>query len=653
MAKLKSKDIHSQQNRSAKRQAYTVVVPIFDDEQAEWMVQIAMSLVQSQQSGRIILVGMVLVPAGESLSTGAVQAQATRATLEHLRTTFKHAPIYVKPRVRVVHEPWRELVKTVDKEQADVVVLPWRRGGTKPAFAIKLNKLLTSLNCHVVVVNGDPPAQLRRILLPLRGSQEAPLTLDMALSLAKASGGEITMLYATEADQSPASQHVYNEMARLSQRDPLIKKELRVKSDDVVASIINQADQHDLIVIGGSESPPGGNGLKTIGSVARRLRRAKVGSFLVVKSHQPHPLEQLGSWDKAGPLPATPTSVLVDKWFAENTFNSQEFKDLKRLVKLKTEQNLTISLGLPALNEAETIGKIIKTVQEHLVKRVPLLDEVVLIDSGSTDYTVDIAQDLGIPVYQHQEILPQHGSFRGKGEALWKSLSVLKGDIIAWIDTDIVNIHPRFVYGILGPLLRHNTIQYVKGFYRRPLKVGDRLQAGGGGRVTELVARPLFNLFYPELSGIVQPLSGEYAGRRTALERLPFYVGYGVETGLLLSLAERYGISGIAQVDLRQRIHHNQSLSALSRMSFAIIQVFIDHLERRKKVELLNEINRTMKIIRYEPDRFNLEELAISDQRRPPIITLPEYREQRGITDWDPGELDWPDQKARKEKNLS
>jgi glucosyl-3-phosphoglycerate synthase len=191
------------------------------------------------------------------------------------------------------------------------------------------------------------------------------------------------------------------------------------------------------------------------------------------------------------------------------------------------------------------------------------------------------------------------------------------------------------VYGILGPLLRRGTlVQYVKGFYRRPLRVGDTLQAGGGGRVTELVARPLFNLFYPELSGIVQPLSGEYAGRRSALEQVPFYVGYGVETGLLLSLVERFGISSIAQVDLRQRIHHNQPLGALSRMAFAIIQVLIEHLEDRQKVQLLSEMNRTMKIIRSDIGSYYLEEHAISDQRRPPMITLPEYRAARGITEW-------------------
>jgi len=461
--------------------------------------------------------------------------------------------------------------------------------------------------------------------------------LEVALSLAKSAQAEVTMLYAPTDDQDAASQRVYRELSRMIQGNPLIKEELRVEGN-VASAVIEHAGDFDLTIIGVTDTSSGGAG-QSIGPVARHLRRANIGPLLVVKTHQPPPLEKLTTWNRPEPLPATPTTVMVDKWFAENTFSSHEFEDLAHLVDLKEKYNQTISLGLPALNEEETVGTVIQTMQYALMKQVPLLDEIVLIDSGSTDYTVDIAMDLGVPVYQHSQILPKYGTYRGKGEALWKSQFVLKGDIIAWIDTDIVNIHPRFVYGILGPLLNHPGIQYVKGFYRRPLKVGESLQAGGGGRVTELVARPLFNLFYPELSGILQPLSGEYAGRRSALQRIPFYTGYGVETAMLLSLVERYGISGIAQVDLRQRIHHNQSLTALSRMSFAIIQVFMDHLERRQRVELLSEVNRTMKIIRYDQNAFNLQEHAITDRCRPPIVTLPEYRKSHGIAEWNPDDV--------------
>lgn len=639
--KKKSTDLGLSKTKVAKRQGYTVVVPIFDEEQTEWLVQTALDLARSK-NGRVVLVGMVPVPTEESLTTGTAQAQISRGIIENLRDRFKEEPIYIKPRIRVSYEPWRSLTKVINKERADLVILPWSREGTEPFFAMELDKLLSHLDCHVVVVSGQAPKKLRRILMPIRGSQEAPLTLKIALSLAKAAEASITMLYATEEDPSPVSRRIYRELARMSQGNPHIKQELRV-TDSVLSAILDQVDQYDLAVMGASEAASG-HKARAIGQIPRQLHCQDVGPFMVVRTHQPPPLEEIARWNKPEPLPTTHTSVVVDKWFAENTFSSKEFKDLERMVAQKEERNLTISLGLPTLNEEETIGKIIQATQDALMSEVPLLDEIVLIDSGSTDYTVEIAQDYGIPVYQHSEILPQYGSFHGKGEALWKSLHVLKGDLIAWIDTDIVNIHPRFVYGVLGPLLRHNTIQYVKGFYRRPLKVGETLRAGGGGRVTELVARPLFNLFYPELSGLVQPLAGEYAGRRTALERTPFYVGYGVETGLLLNLVERYGISGIAQVDLSRRIHRNQSLSALSRMAFAIIQVFIDHLERRQKVELLSEVNRTMKIIRYDIDTYALDEHPISDHRRRPIITLPEYRARHGITAWDETEINWQEE---------
>jgi glucosyl-3-phosphoglycerate synthase len=260
---------------------------------------------------------------------------------------------------------------------------------------------------------------------------------------------------------------------------------------------------------------------------------------------------------------------------------------------------------------------------------VPLLDEIILIDSNSVDRTREIAQDLEIPVFIHQSVLPQYGSRHGKGEALWKSLYCTHGDIIIWLDTDIVNMHPRFVYGLIGPLLLRPDIQFVKGFYRRPLKIGDKLQAGGGGRVTELTARPLLNLFYPELSGIIQPLSVEYGGRRTALEKCSFFSGYGVEVGLLIDMLEMFGLNGIAQVDLQERIHHTQPLEALSKMSFAIIQAVMHKLESRYKLNFLENVNRTMKLIRYEQQSFRLDIEEIAERHRPPMITLREYCERR------------------------
>ncbi|MDE3088519.1 MAG: glucosyl-3-phosphoglycerate synthase [Chloroflexota bacterium] len=324
-------------------------------------------------------------------------------------------------------------------------------------------------------------------------------------------------------------------------------------------------------------------------------------------------------------------SVVVDKWFAENTFHAREFRDLAHLVKIKEKQGLTISLGLPTLNEEKTIGKIIKTMQRRFIERYRLLDEIVVIDSNSTDRTVEIAENLGVRVVKHPEALTQYKVWTGKGEALWNSLYVLRGDLIAWIDTDIVNIHPRFVYGILGPLICEPHLMYVKGFYQRPLRVGRKLEARGGGRVTELVARPLLNLFYPELSGLIQPLAGEYAGRREALESVPFFAGYGVEIGLLIDMLSKYGLSAIGQVDLEERVHRNRSLLALSKMAFEIIQVVMLRVGSQRGVELVNELNKSVKLIRYARDEFQLDVADIRARERQPMIEIPEYRQKRGL----------------------
>lgn len=387
-------------------------------------------------------------------------------------------------------------------------------------------------------------------------------------------------------------------------------------------AILTEAQDHEVIVIGvtgriGDPEAP-------IGPLADRILRLADNTVVLVRHRLAQSEEQAQQiWQQERDLSAT-----VDRWFAENTFSSTEFDDIQRLVTLKQQQNVTISLGLPALNEEETIGDILEQLLKTLVHDAPLIDEIVLIDSRSTDRTCQIAESLGVPVYVHQEILPQYGAFTGKGEALWKSLHVLRGDIIAWCDTDIKNFHPRFVYGVIGPLLREPRLAYCKGFYRRPIQFGEQVAATGGGRVTELTARPLLNLFYPELSGMVQPLSGEYAGRRSALEQVPFFTGYGVETGLLIDLLEQQGLGALAQVDLQQRIHRNQELVPLSKMAFAITQVVVQRMEQRQRVHLLEPVNQTMKLITYaEGGGFHLELREIRDHERPPIATLPEYRQ--------------------------
>jgi glucosyl-3-phosphoglycerate synthase len=278
-------------------------------------------------------------------------------------------------------------------------------------------------------------------------------------------------------------------------------------------------------------------------------------------------------------------------WLEKNTFHYSEFNDLYRLVEEKQKKNLKISLCLPTLNEEKTIAKEIIIMKSELMTRYPLVDELLVIDSGSTDNTVDIAGSFGADVHIANEILPDLEQFRGKGENLWKALYISKGDIIIYIDADIKNIHHRFAYGLIGPLLLDDRIKYTKAFYDRPISVGkNKIRPTGGGRVTELVIRPLFSLFFPELTQIIQPLSGEYAGYREIFENIPFPIGYGVETSMILDIYDKWGLDVIAQVDLDRRIHRNQDTKALGRMAFAILKTFINRQKRSGLVDLKEDL---------------------------------------------------------------
>ena len=502
----------------------------------------------------------------------------------------------------------------MQKEKPDLLCLEWDSHFT--AFGVTTNEVLTRPPCDVALVRGKLPNKPKHVLVPVRGGPHAELSLRVGLGLHPK---EITALHLRRSDDPEAgSDAPFKGLARVLKQMPDVQKQFTV-TDDAAQLILEKAKQADVIVLGTTVQPVTSSA--SLGPFADRILKEASCAVIAVKSGRPLP--QVVYDESAG---VQAISILVDKWFAENTFHADEFKQLDELIELKRQQNVTISLALPALNEEETVGKVISTMKKELIETSPLLDEIVLINSNSTDRTREIAREEGIPVYIHQLLLERLGARRGKGEALWKSLLVTRGDIIVWVDTDIVNIHPRFVYGILGPLLLNPQIQFVKGFYRRPLKVGNKMQAGGGGRVTELTARPLLNLFYPELSGVVQPLSGEYAGRREALESAPFFSGYGVETGLLIDMYERYGLSAIAQVDLLERIHHNQHLEALSKMSFAIIQTIFRKLESRFGSAVLEDVNRSMKLIRYNDKGYFLDVEEIAERERPPMIEVEEYQ---------------------------
>jgi glucosyl-3-phosphoglycerate synthase len=243
-----------------------------------------------------------------------------------------------------------------------------------------------------------------------------------------------------------------------------------------------------------------------------------------------------------------------------------------RLAERKLRQGLTVSVVIPARNEERTVASVVKGIA-RLMADTGLVDELVVMDSDSTDKTAEAAADAGATVYRAREVAPELGTFPGKGEALWKSLLVTKGDLLVFVDADLTHWGTHFVTGLLGPLLADEHAMLVKGFYERLYAGGDGSVTADGGRVTELVARPLLSLWWPELTGVVQPLAGEWAVRRDLIESLPVPVGYGIELAVLLDAAREHGLDAIAQVDLGRRGHKHQASHDLALMAAELMAV--------------------------------------------------------------------------------
>ncbi len=321
----------------------------------------------------------------------------------------------------------------------------------------------------------------------------------------------------------------------------------------------------------------------------------------------------------------------IDKWLSDNTFHHRQFWDILHLVREKERQGLKISLCIPTLDEEKTIGKEVVIFRSELMERYPLIDEFAVIDSGSTDRTREIAASFGADVYLASEIIPRLGEKKGKGENLWKAIHQLKGDIICYVDADISNIHPRFVYGLVAPLIERPQVHYVKAFYDRPLAYSSGFRPSGGGRVTEILVRPLFSLFFPELTALVQPLSGEYAVRRNVLENIPFPVGYGVETSHIIDVYHEWGLEAFAQTDLDQRIHRNQDNRSLGKMAFGILQTFLNRLQAYDTIKELPPLEHMMRQFQVKEQQYEQVTHEILEDERPPMRTIPEYIEARGI----------------------
>ncbi|MFB4265959.1 glucosyl-3-phosphoglycerate synthase [Nonomuraea sp. GTA35] len=307
----------------------------------------------------------------------------------------------------------------------------------------------------------------------------------------------------------------------------------------------------------------------------------------------------------------------VQEWYGPHSSTAAEWPvDALMMAKGDT----TVSVVLPARDEESTVGDIVAAIRRDLVEHTPLVDEVLVVDSNSTDATAQRAREAGARVVAQGEVLSHLPPLTGKGEALWKGLAASKGDIVVYIDSDLRSFGAHYVSGLVGPLLADADTHFVKATYERPYIGSDGVaQQGGGGRVTELVARPLLNMFWPELAGFAQPLGGEYAARREVLEQVPFVTEYGVEFGLLVDLLHLVGLDAMAQVDLGHRTHTHQSIPALGRMAGQIMLTAWSRLERQGRVLASEPPAHTL--LQFGLDgHADLVDVAVAE--RPPLASL-------------------------------
>jgi glucosyl-3-phosphoglycerate synthase len=351
---------------------------------------------------------------------------------------------------------------------------------------------------------------------------------------------------------------------------------------------------------------------------------------------------RLNSVPKTNGVGAIPQSAA--EWFRHRSYDYRQFSNLKTMERRKRELCLTLSVVLPCRNVADTIGEILDVI--HAINyntHDPLVDQILAIDADSKDGTAEVALSKGAEVYSENELLSHYGGTHGKGDAMWRSLSVARGDLIMYLDADTKDFKPHFVYGILGPILtlpeeeeeeeeeeedeEEEEVRFVKAAYRRPFKSYESVELDGGGRVTELTAKPLFNLFYPELSGFVQPLAGEFVSYKELLCSIPFLTGYAVETGIMIDVLKGVGLGAMAQVDLGTRQNRHQPLRDLSRMSYSVLRAVARRLRQEGRLDQARDPNLPEQLFQFSdymhavatPEGLKLHEYVEELVERPPM----------------------------------
>jgi glucosyl-3-phosphoglycerate synthase len=589
---------------------------------------------------RIVVLSVVEVPPDEPLTMGLDMARSYRALLDFLPSEVVVGGLQARVDrvVKVARDVAGAIHQAARDERASMILLYWKGHAREPRrhlYGRITDAALTSPPCNVVLARLEGWQRSKRIFLPVRGGPSAEQALNIGMSLAERMSLPVAVMHNVPApdDRIPHSRSqvealgeepyiALNERLRRVREGVTVTVEsILTRRPDPVEALLDEARQDDLLIMGlparahranhvASSDDLADGEESTQRSVALRVSQVKGPPVLLVST--PSPIDLAGYTNKvrSGRSRKRREDMPFEHWFVEHTYHGDEFKDPEEFVKAKRASGLTLSVGVLTSNDGKQMHSVLTGLKRVLMELHPIADQIAVVDAGSTDDTLEIARSLGVEIYEASDILPAQGDLHGRGECWWKSLAVLRGDILVWLDPRAKRFHPSTALALAGPLLRNSALQLVKAFgqsetsegsHKSPQHKGDdfspmdmswggfvaphrdsgmvmdkvRVQALtpsdlaslSSGQLAMLPARTLLQVLSPSLAAVIAPYSRDMAARRGAMMGTPVFAGESLELGLLLSLAAEYGTNAVAQVELQ---HHQPSLQPTPSMRSAI-----------------------------------------------------------------------------------
>ncbi len=675
----------------------TVLVPMLNLGVADDMLQLAAILAAGSGTPdatpdharpHVVVLGIVEVPPGEPLTTGLDMARSYRALLDFLPSEVQVGDrhIRVDHLVKVAHDVPSAVEQAVQDEKASIVLFYWKGHARDPKrhlYGATLDAVLKRPPCDVVLARPEAWRDSKRILLPVRGGPSAEQALNLATLIAEHTHLPLTVMH----NITPPSD-VEGEIASTGSEEPYavfthylqeIKASVTVQINSLLtmesnaaAALLKEARRDDLVIMGMAPSPVRSHGSDAeTYPVPLRMSGDKGPPLLVLRTAEPVDIDHYTRTARTRRARKSNGDTPFERWFVENTYHGDEFKDADEFLRLKQASNQTLSVALLTFNDAERIYSLITGMKKALTEIHPIADQIAVIDAGSSDDTADIARSLGVEVYQAEGILADRGALYGRGESWWKSLAVLRGDLLVWLDPRARRFHPSSAISLAGPLLRVPSLQLVKAFVSdhavgvgkkdapgatedMPIDINwggsamPRREAGMAAHVrvqalslqdmlgldsavmAALPPQTILQTLFPSLAGVMSPFGRDIAGRRDAMLSVPVMTGENFELGLLLSIAAQYGTRSIAQVELSHAVPAPPPRPGL-RSALDILQVLSARLESNPKMRrFVTELTERLRDETEGRGRSTaraasvpaIEVRALAPVERPPMRTL-------------------------------